>query len=220
MLHCMRNVARRAQLSGLRDALPCHWGSAVAVRVDAACSDLLRACIVGANGTPYAGGCFLFDICLPATYPDACVRAPGPLIWARCTRLRKRALLPAADDALAPTQPQKITRRAERRPPRVAFLTTGGGVWAANPNLYNNGTVCLSLLGTWSGPGWQPGRSTLLQLLVSLQALVLNTQPYFNEPAVRVALPGVAETSFVTSSPYLSRAHHAAALLSAWPAAV
>jgi hypothetical protein len=44
--------------------------------------------------------------------------------------------------------------------------------------------VCLSLLGTWSGPGWQPGgRSSLLQLLVSLQALVLNAQPYFNEPA-------------------------------------
>lgn len=49
-------------------------------------------------------------------------------------------------------------------------------------NLYQDGTVCLSLLGTWSGPGWEAGKSTLLQLVMSLQALVLNTEPYFNEP--------------------------------------
>lgn len=34
---------------------------------------------------------------------------------------------------------------------------------------YNNGKVCLSLLGTWAGPSWQPGQSTLLQVLVSIQ---------------------------------------------------
>ena len=33
-----------------------------------------------------------------------------------------------------------------------------------NPNLYNCGKVCLSLLGTWSGPGWVPGESTILQV--------------------------------------------------------
>lgn len=27
-----------------------------------------------------------------------------------------------------------------------------------------DGKVCLSLLGTWSGPGWIPGKSTLLQV--------------------------------------------------------
>jgi hypothetical protein len=32
-----------------------------------------------------------------------------------------------------------------------------------NPNLYINGKVCLSLLGTWSGPSWNPKTSTLLQ---------------------------------------------------------
>jgi hypothetical protein len=45
----------------------------------------------------------------------------------------------------------------------VHFLTTGGGSVRFNPNLYNGGDVCLSLLGTWPGPGWQPGQSTLLQ---------------------------------------------------------
>jgi hypothetical protein len=31
-------------------------------------------------------------------------------------------------------------------------------------NLYNCGKVCLSLLGTWNGPGWDPAHSTLLQV--------------------------------------------------------
>ena len=51
-----------------------------------------------------------------------------------------------------------------------------------NPNLYEKGKVCLSLLGTWSGPGWDPESSTLLQLLVSVQGLVLVDKPYYNEP--------------------------------------
>jgi len=33
-----------------------------------------------------------------------------------------------------------------------------------NPNLYADGKVCLSLLGTWSGPGWEKGVSTLSQV--------------------------------------------------------
>lgn len=73
--------------------------------------------------------------------------------------------------------------------PRVQFLTTrdvirGGTAVRFNPNLYVCGKVCLSLLGTWEeGPGWESGESTLLQVLVSLQALILGSdKPYFNEP--------------------------------------
>jgi ubiquitin-conjugating enzyme E2 O len=50
--------------------------------------------------------------------------------------------------------------------------------------LYESGKVCLSLLKTWAGTGnevWNPESSTVLQLLLSLQALVLNEKPYFNE---------------------------------------
>jgi ubiquitin-conjugating enzyme E2 O len=50
--------------------------------------------------------------------------------------------------------------------------------------LYEAGKVCLSLLKTWAGTGnevWNPESSTVLQLLLSLQALVLNEKPYFNE---------------------------------------
>ena len=44
-----------------------------------------------------------------------------------------------------------------------------------NPNLYEEGKVCVSLLGTWSGKGtetWSPN-SNMLQLLVSIQGLIL-----------------------------------------------
>lgn len=54
-----------------------------------------------------------------------------------------------------------------------------------NPNLYVCRKVCLSLLNTWSGSEdemWDPDNSTMLQVLVSIQALVLNAKPYFNEP--------------------------------------
>lgn len=42
------------------------------------------------------------------------------------------------------------------KPPSVKFMTTGNGNVRFNPNLYTNGKVCISILGTWSGPGWQP----------------------------------------------------------------
>eukprot|EP00475_Leptophrys_vorax_P027063 TRINITY_DN38542_c0_g1_i1.p1 TRINITY_DN38542_c0_g1~~TRINITY_DN38542_c0_g1_i1.p1 ORF type:complete len:532 (-),score=141.20 TRINITY_DN38542_c0_g1_i1:161-1756(-) len=66
--------------------------------------------------------------------------------------------------------------------PKMNFLTTGGGTFYFNPNLYQSGKVCLSLLGTWQGPGWNADTSTLLQLLVSLQALVFVDFPLENEP--------------------------------------
>jgi ubiquitin-conjugating enzyme E2 O len=53
-----------------------------------------------------------------------------------------------------------------------------------NPNLYESGKVCVSLLGTWSGKGtevWSEASSNLLQLLVSIQGLILVPEPYFNE---------------------------------------
>ncbi|TVU34232.1 hypothetical protein EJB05_16063 [Eragrostis curvula] len=69
------------------------------------------------------------------------------------------------------------------KPPLVNYRS--GGL-RLNPNLYACGKVCLSLLNTWAGSGcekWNPSKSTMLQVLVSIQALVLNAKPYFNEPA-------------------------------------
>ena len=63
-----------------------------------------------------------------------------------------------------------------------AYYHSGG--WRINPNLYEEGKVCLSLLNTWTGRGnevWDSKSSSILQVLVSLQGLVLNSKPYFNE---------------------------------------
>lgn len=67
-------------------------------------------------------------------------------------------------------------------PPMVYYYS--GGL-RLNPNLYDCGKVCLSLLNTWNGKGnekWMPKNSTMLQVLVSIQALILNAKPFFNEP--------------------------------------
>ncbi|CAL5096989.1 unnamed protein product [Urochloa decumbens] len=66
-------------------------------------------------------------------------------------------------------------------PPQVYYHSFGLRV---NPNLDNSGTVCLSLLDTFDGEGverWSPANSTVLQVLVSIQGLVLTEQPYYNE---------------------------------------
>ncbi|XP_027340547.1 probable ubiquitin-conjugating enzyme E2 25 isoform X2 [Abrus precatorius] len=108
------------------------------VRVYESRMDLLRAVIIGAEGTPYHDGLFFFDVFFPSGYPNV--------------------------------------------PPQVHYHS--GGL-RLNPNLYHCGKVCLSLLNTWSGnknERWLPGVSTILQVLVSIQGLILNTKPYFNEP--------------------------------------
>jgi len=69
--------------------------------------------------------------------------------------------------------------------PQVLLHTTGNNKVRFNPNLYDSGKVCLSLLGTWrgqDGESWNPKTSTFLQVMVSIQSLILVEQPYFNEP--------------------------------------
>ncbi|KAF8100302.1 hypothetical protein N665_0227s0034 [Sinapis alba] len=118
--------------------------------------DLLRAVIIGADGTPYHDGLFFFDIFFPDAYPSV--------------------------------------------PPVVHYHSGGLRI---NPNLYNCGKVCLSLLGTWSGTAsqkWIPNKSTMLQVLVSIQGLILNQKPYFNEP-------GYARTAGSASGESKSKAY-------------
>jgi ubiquitin-conjugating enzyme E2 O len=69
-------------------------------------------------------------------------------------------------------------------PPVAHFHSWTSGLGRINPNLYEEGKICLSLLGTWpgkeKGEGWSPD-ATILQLLVSLQGLVMVRNPFFNE---------------------------------------
>ncbi|CAE8585383.1 unnamed protein product [Polarella glacialis] len=65
-------------------------------------------------------------------------------------------------------------------PPRVRLLTTGQGSVRFNPQFYTSGKVCLSILHTWPGPGWNPS-FTLRYVALQLQAL-MNEIPALNEP--------------------------------------
>ncbi len=70
-------------------------------------------------------------------------------------------------------------------PPLVNLQTTGNQTVRFNPNLYHDGKVCLSILNTWHGrpeERWNAQTSSFLQVLVSIQSLILVSEPYFNEP--------------------------------------
>ena len=64
-------------------------------------------------------------------------------------------------------------------PPKVLFRTVDNRI-RFNPNLYKDGKVCVSILGTWSGPGWT-SVMTFSNVLLSIQSL-LNYRPIQNEP--------------------------------------
>ena len=63
--------------------------------------------------------------------------------------------------------------------PSVKLLTIDGKT-RINPNLYECGKVCLSILGTWEGPGWKKVMN-LRTVLLSIQSL-LHEFPIQNEP--------------------------------------
>jgi ubiquitin-protein ligase len=65
-------------------------------------------------------------------------------------------------------------------PPNVLFLTSDGRT-RFHPNLYVEGKVCLSILGTYSGPSWS-GTQSLSSVLLSILGL-LDANPLSHEPA-------------------------------------
>lgn len=69
-------------------------------------------------------------------------------------------------------------------PPNAHFHSWTGGLGRINPNLYEEGKICLSLLNTWpgqtEGESWSE-KASILQVLVSLMGLVLVDRPFYNE---------------------------------------
>jgi len=63
--------------------------------------------------------------------------------------------------------------------PKVKFLTSDGKT-RFHPNLYVEGKVCLSILGTWAGPSWT-SVMTLRTVLLSIMGL-LDNDPLLHEP--------------------------------------
>lgn len=148
------------------------YAASIYVRVAEDRMDLLRAAIVGPKGTPYHDGLFFFDVHFPSSYPS------GPPV---CTDSFYYFFLVSI--SLHIFFPIWIIECLSFMVLQLVHYHSGG--LRINPNLYDCGKVCLSLLGTWSGHGcekWNPAQSTMLQVLVSIQALILNDKPYFNEP--------------------------------------
>ncbi|KAK5982092.1 Ubiquitin--protein ligase [Trichostrongylus colubriformis] len=113
--------------------------------------NILHVLIMGPVGTPFDTTPFFFKFKLPPDYPQ---KPPEVL-----------------------TRPNKAN--SSYKVTYVAYSQE-----QLNPNLYQNGKVCTSLLGTWSGQGvetWNPVKSNILQVLLSIQALILVPEPYFNE---------------------------------------
>ena len=79
----------------------------------------------------------------------------------------------------------KLPNDFPANPPHVYFHSWTQSVGRINPNLYEDGKVCLSILGTWDHnsdtEGWNPTKSSLLQVIVSLLGLVLVEEPYYSE---------------------------------------
>ncbi|KEF60832.1 uncharacterized protein A1O9_02394 [Exophiala aquamarina CBS 119918] len=77
-----------------------------------------------------------------------------------------------------------LPERFPTDPPLAHFHSWTSGLGRINPNLYEEGKICLSLLGTWASKHdcekWSE-KATLLQLLVSLQGLVFVKKPFYNE---------------------------------------
>lgn len=135
----MKRLAQEAVT--LSTSLPLSYSSSVFVRTDLDRLDIMKVLITGPEDTPYANGCFEFDVYFPVDYPTS--------------------------------------------PLHINLQTTGEGRVRFNPNLYQDGKVCLSILNTWHGrpeEKWNPQTSSLLQVLVSIQSLIFVSEPYFNEP--------------------------------------
>ncbi|XP_033630246.1 (E3-independent) E2 ubiquitin-conjugating enzyme-like isoform X2 [Asterias rubens] len=87
----------------------------------------------------------------------------------------------------------RLPKDYPKSPPVMHFHAYCSG--RLNPNLYNDGKVCISLLGTWTGKGSEiwTSKSNLLQVLVSIQGLILVSEPYYNEAGYekhRDSVPG------------------------------
>lgn len=77
----------------------------------------------------------------------------------------------------------KFPKEYPIKSPSVICITTNGGQTRFNPNIYAQGKVCLSILGTWQGEKGEEWSSAqgLESVLLSIQSL-MSPNPWENEP--------------------------------------
>jgi len=139
-----RQKALLRELTGNLMELPICFNTSTLVRADENTQHALQFLVLAGKeggGSPYDGGCFLFDLYCPPNYPQV--------------------------------------------PPKTWLMTTGGGTVRFNPNLYDSGYVCLTVLNAKGAGGetWRPNDSNNFEVIMAIQSFVLNKMyPLFNEP--------------------------------------
>jgi len=81
-----------------------------------------------------------------------------------------------------------VTDQYPAEAPRVKLLTTQHEKVRFNPNLYANGKVCISTLGTWHGEGWNESLTltdVFQAILFVMSGLEQIGKIVFNEPGIR-----------------------------------
>ncbi|KAL5340128.1 hypothetical protein BJX70DRAFT_387557 [Aspergillus crustosus] len=101
----------------------------------------------------------------------------------------------------------RLTPEFPHKPPSTFFHSWTSGQGPVNPNLYEDGKICLSILGTWPTKNpdetWSPVKSTVLQILVSIMGLVLVKSPFYNEAGYESL--AVEDSRAVESSQYTEK---------------
>lgn len=68
-------------------------------------------------------------------------------------------------------------------PPKATWMVTGQGSVRFHPQAYRNGKLCLSILGTWSGPRWSPVLG-IRGLLLTVQSQIFTKRAVLCEPGM------------------------------------
>lgn len=71
-------------------------------------------------------------------------------------------------------------------PPKFTFLSNDN-IYRYHPNLYKNGTCCLSILNTWQGDQWTSCQ-TILSILLTLSS-IFQQNPLLLEPGIKINHP-------------------------------
>jgi len=73
-----------------------------------------------------------------------------------------------------------FTNDYPHEPPKGTFLNWQNTTMRMHPNMYTSGKLCLSILGTWTGPGWTSAMG-LNTIILTIQS-ILDDNPLKNEP--------------------------------------
>ena len=82
-------------------------------------------------------------------------------------------------------------------PPKVELRTTGGSLIRFNPNLHDTRYACLSIINTWPSwfeEQWNPCSSSLAQVMISIQCLVMDNNIIRKEPDLRKYPPNCPDS--------------------------